>query len=156
MLNKKIPVLPKGVEPVTFWTTVRMLYHWAIWASWELGHYSEVRLTMATQQSFWLVFDNFVTSFWQLSDGFSLYLANKNARTVRGGVVNCRKANMALITLPPPVLAFLLASLKGSHQKVVKKMSQSCQILVKNFFGWPVIDMVDWKLGIWDKHPAYC
>ena len=29
------------------------------------------------------------TSFRQLSDGFSLYVANQNARTVRGKVINC-------------------------------------------------------------------
>ena len=41
--------------------------------------------TVATRQSFLVVFDNFLTSFQQLSDGFSLYVANQNARIVKGG-----------------------------------------------------------------------
>ena len=37
----------------------------------------------------------FFTTFRQLSDVL-LHLANQNARTVRGGVAKCRKANTAL------------------------------------------------------------
>ena len=34
--------------------------------------YSEDDATVDTQQSFWLIFDIFFTTFWQLSDGFRL------------------------------------------------------------------------------------
>ena len=51
---------------------------------------------------------------------------------------------MELRTTPPlPVLAFSLASLKGSHQKVLKKMSRSCQKLIENFIWWPSLDVLD-------------
>ena len=56
--------------------------------------YSQAHLAVATRQSFLLVFNNFLTYFGQLSDGFLLHLANQNARTVKGRSVNCRKANI--------------------------------------------------------------
>ena len=34
--KNEIPVLLPGVEPMTFWLIVRMLYHWATGDSWEL------------------------------------------------------------------------------------------------------------------------
>ena len=44
----------------------------------------------------------FFASFRQLSDGFLLHLANQNARAVRDGGVNRRKANMALVNSVSP------------------------------------------------------
>ena len=41
-----------------------------------------------------------------------------------------------LTSLPPTVLAIWFASLNGSHQKVFKNMSKSCQKLFKNFVEW--------------------
>ena len=43
----------------------------------------------------------------------------------------------------PPSFSILIGQFK-SHQKVVKKMSQNCQILIKNFVGWPP-DAIDCK-----------
>ena len=96
--------------------------------------YSHALPTVAIRQSFCLVFDNFLTSFRQLSNGFSLHLANQNAKTVSCKVVNCRKANMEFDSTFPSSPLWLV-SLKGSHQKVVKKMSQSCQKLMKFLSG---------------------
>ena len=79
--------------------------------------YSHARLTVDKG------FDNFLGSFLQLSDGFLLHLADQNAWTVRGGVVICRKANMAVDNFAPPSSRI---SLKGSHQKVAKRKAQSC------------------------------
>ena len=47
----------------------------------------------------------------------------------------CQKPTWRLSTLPPPVPRFWLTNLheNGSHLKIVKKMSQSCQKLIKNF-----------------------
>ena len=61
---------------------------------------------------------------------------------------NCTKANMALDNSVPPVLTFWLASLKGSHQKIAKKMSQSCQKLIKNLTlsRWPRLETLDCNL----------
>ena len=50
---------------------------------------------------------------------------------------------MVLDNSASPSSCILIASLKGSHQKVVKKMSQSCQKLVKNFVGLSQIDVLD-------------
>ena len=35
-------------------------------------YYTEYDATVATQQSFWLIFYIFLTTFWRLSDGFRL------------------------------------------------------------------------------------
>ena len=37
-----------------------------------LEPYSEDDSTVATQQSFWLISDIFLTTFWRISDGFRL------------------------------------------------------------------------------------
>ena len=42
----------------------------------------------------------------------------------------------------------LIGQLKGSHQNVVKKTSQSCQ-LIKNFAGWPLaLDALGTRLAV--------
>ena len=66
-----------------------------------------------------LVFDNFLTSFQQLSDGFLLHLANQDARTVTTGVVNCRIANMALDNSAAPSSRILNGQFK-------EKSAESC------------------------------
>ena len=90
---------------------------------------SNTSLTVATRQSFSLVFDNFLTSFLQLSDGFSLYLTNQNAKTVRSGVVNCKKANMALDNSASPSSRIFIGQFK---RKLTRKLIKRCQKVVKN------------------------
>ena len=51
-----------------------------------------------------------------------------------------RTRTWSLTTPPLIILAFWLASWNESHQKVVKKMSKSCQKLIKNFFESQVLD----------------
>ena len=80
---------------------------------------------------FLLVFDIFSTT----SDSFLFHLWEAEVSTLR------------LTTLPPPVFIFWLASLKGIHQKVVKKMSQSCQKLIENFVGCTWLDALDCKFS---------
>ena len=71
-----------------------------------------------------------IISFCHRSGGFSFLLANQNARIVRGAVVNCRKANMALDNSASPNSHILIGQIKSKPDlKVVKKMSQSCQKL---------------------------
>ena len=43
--EEKTQVLPTGVEPVTFWLLVQMLYHWATGDSWELRPLNQVHVT---------------------------------------------------------------------------------------------------------------
>ena len=84
------------------------------------------------------VFDLFVTTFWHLFGNFvvvsfptgqSKYkLLCKAELTIIIG-----KPTQSLSTPPPTVLAFRFASWSGSYRKVVKKMSQSCHKLIKNF-----------------------
>ena len=57
---------------------------------------------------FWI---SFFTSFRQLSDAFSLHLANHNASTLRGGVFNCRNTNMAVDKSTSPSSCILNALL---------------------------------------------
>ena len=94
---------------------------------------------VATKQSFLLLFDNFLTTFWWLP----LHMANRNARTVSGKVViKVGKPPWSLTTLPPPpptVLAVWLVSWRGSNQKVVKKMLQSSHKQIKNFVHVTVV-----------------
>ena len=57
-------------------------------------------------------------------------------RLVRGGGAIEGKQTWHLKIPPPTVLTFLLASVEGSQQKVVKKeMSQICQKLIKHCGG---------------------
>ena len=71
------------------------------------------RLTVASRQSFWLIFDNFLTTFGWLP--FKL-------ATVGGGDVNCQNANVELDISASRTSCILLASWNESHQKVVKKL----------------------------------
>ena len=82
--------------------------------------------TLATRQSFWLIFENFFF-----------------ARIVGGRYVNCQNANVEFdlwlalpFDLPFIVLEFWLISWNESHQKVDKKMSKSCKKLIKSFVEW--------------------
>ena len=101
---------------------------------------------MASRQSFWLVFDNFLTSFYQLPDGIHCIWPIKMQGLWEGELPIVGKWTWCLTTLSAPCPAlFWLASLKESHQKVAKKMSQSCRKLtklIKTFVGRPLPDTV--------------
>ena len=71
-------------------------------------------------QSFWSVCDNFVTSFWQLSDGFRLNWLLGGGGGGGGGLQCQVPCWTKMTTVPLIVLVFWLARCKGSYQKVVK------------------------------------
>ena len=63
--------------------------------------------------------------FRQLSDVFSLHLANQDARIVRCGVVNCRRANMVLDNSASSSSCILICQFN-------RKPPESCHKVVKN------------------------
>ena len=89
--------------------------------------YSQARLTVATQQSFWLGFDKFVASFWQLSGGF---LLNWPMKMRELGEAELPNAMLVFIQSTGQLrfsqsLHFDWPDATRSHQKVVEKMSKS-------------------------------
>ena len=52
------------------------------------------------------------------------------------GKINKTFAFWQLTSPPPTILAIWFVSINGSHQKVFKNMSKSCQKLIKNFVEW--------------------
>ena len=84
-------------------------------------------------QSFRLGCENFLTSFWQLSDGFLSNWPIKIQVTMRGGVGSCRKANIELVYSASHSCRISIGQLKRkpseSRQKDVKTLSQINQKL---------------------------
>ena len=44
--EEKIPDLPTGVEPMTYWSVIHMPYHWATGDSWELRPLNQDHVTI--------------------------------------------------------------------------------------------------------------
>ena len=98
-----------------------------------------------------LIYIYYLTTFWHLFDNFLMashcIWPIKMQGLWEAELSIVRKPTWRLRTPPLPFLAFWLASLKGSQQKVVKQMSQTCQKLIKNIAGWPQLDTLDCKLN---------
>ena len=76
-------------------------------------------------------------TFQQLPDGFSLHLANQDARTIRGGVVNFRKANMALDNSALLSSCISIGQFKRKPPESCLKDVSKLSNTNKNFVGWP-------------------
>ena len=62
------------------------------------------------------------------------------------GEVELSSTMLALLQVTTPLLTVLdWPDAKRGHQKVVEKMSKSCQNLIENFVGWPRLDTLDCK-----------
>ena len=92
--------------------------------------YSAACRTMPLGQSFSLVCDSFLTFFcWLL-----LKLTNQNTRTVGGEVVKCNVGFPTNDNAASHSPCIFIGQMQWKPlQKVVKKMSKSCQKLIKNF-----------------------
>ena len=71
-----------------------------------------------------------------LRDGFCLNWPIKMLAVREAELTIVVEQTRNLTTPPRTVLALLLASSNESHYTVVKKMSKSCQKLIKNFIKW--------------------
>ena len=97
---------------------------------------SQVCLTVATRQSFWLVFDNVLASFRQLSDGFLVVSDQSKCNDSDRRSCQWNKVKMVLDNSVCPSSYIFIGHFKGSHQKVVKlkdvtKLSKANQKLCR-------------------------
>ena len=99
------------------------------------NYYSTARHTVATRQSFWLVCNNFLTSFWQLSVGFRCIWPIKMQGHWEVELSFVGKPSWRLTTPTLTVLVFWLVSFSGSQQKIVKKLSKTNENLCPSANG---------------------